>query len=175
MESDHAFADYNMQNIVVQNVGVSLAADGKFGLAQHMVPLSYGKILRIGVDAVLIPMVDSSAQNLGQLMNNLVDCQAVGSMAASALGFSSFSGALATACTAGLNLAANKIYEKIEGISASALELGLTGDARALDTNNDDKIDKIQTGTWTGNATYAGTAAPLAGATFFGSRMGVTP
>jgi hypothetical protein len=175
IESDHAFADYSMQNIVVQNVGVTLAKDGKFGVAQHTVPLSYGRILHIGMDEVLIPMIDPTAQNLGQLLQHQVNCPALAAYVASQLPIGGFTGALTTACNAGLVVAANKIYEKIDGIDGSALQLGLTGDARALDSNNDDKIDKIQTGTWAGTSTYGTASAPLAGATFFGSRMGVTP
>ena len=53
----------------------------------------------------------------------------------------------------------------------SAMELGLTGAAKAVDKNGDRKFDTIQTGTWSGTCSYAGNPAPLAGATFFGERM----
>jgi hypothetical protein len=32
-------------------------------------------------------------------------------------------------------------------------------------------MDSIQTGAWTGNLSYSGTAAPLSHATFLGERM----
>lgn len=175
MTSDHAFSAYGMADITVPGVGITLAGDGKLDIAAHMVPLSYGKILRIGVDEVLIPMLDPTAQNLAQLLQHQVNCPQVGVLIQNAVynatGFNIGSSVGTTGCNAALVAAANKIYEQVEGIDGSALELGLTGTARARDTNNDRKIDVIQTGAWTGEATYAGTPAPLAGATFYGERM----
>jgi hypothetical protein len=175
MESDHAFSAYSMADIAVPGVGISLADDGKFEIAQHMVPLTYGKILRIGVDEVLIPMLDPSAQNLAQLLQHQVDCVTVGyfiqDAVYSATGFNIGYSVGQAGCNAALIAAANKIYQQVEGIDANALELGLAGTARARDTDNDRKVDTIQTGTWAGNASYAGTPAPLTGATFYGSRQ----
>jgi len=113
-------------------------------------------------------MIDPAAQNLGQLIQGLVDCNQVGTLVASQIGGFG-AGAITTACNLGLVAGANLIYSKIDGIDGSALEFGLTGTAKALDTNSDRKIDKIQTGTWAGNTSYAGTPAPLAAATFYAS------
>jgi hypothetical protein len=88
------------------------------------------------------------------------------------LGFSLGPTVFETACNAGLGFGAAAIYSKIDSIDASALEFGLVGTAKAVDTNADHKIDKIQTGQWTGTLSYSGTPAPLAaGATFVGTRM----
>jgi hypothetical protein len=170
VESDLAFADYNVANVVVQGVGVTLDNTGRLGIADHKVPLSYGKVLKIGLDGMVIPMLDPTAHNLGELMQHQVDCVAVGNMIASQIGGFG-AGALATACSAGLVAGANLVYSKIDGIDGSVLEFGLTGAAKALDKNGDKKIDSIATGQWTGNLSYAGTPAPLAAATFFGDRM----
>jgi hypothetical protein len=171
VESDLAFADYNVANVVVQGVGVTLDNTGKLGIADHKVPLSYGKVLKIGMDGMVIPMLDPTAHNLGELLQHQVDCVAVGNLIASQLPFGIGASALATACSAGLVYGANVVYQKIDAIDGSALELGLTGAAKALDKNGDKKIDTIQTGQWTGNASYAGTPAPLSAATFYGDRM----
>lgn len=170
VESDLAFSTYAMPNVAVPAVGITLSATGQFGIADHKVPLTYGKILRVGLDGVLIPMLDPSAQNLGQLLAGLVDCNQVGTLVASQIGGFG-AGAITTACNLGLVAGAGVIYAKIDGIDGSALEFGLTGTARGVDTNNDKKIDKIQTGTWAGNMSYAGTPSPLSAATFYGERM----
>ena len=170
IESDLAFSTYMMPNVAVPAVGVTLSATGQFGVADHKVPLTYGKILKVGLDGVLIPMINPAATNLGQLLQGLVDCNQVGTLVASQIGGFG-AGAITTACNLGLVAGAGVIYAKIDGIDGSALEFGLTGPARAMDTNGDKKIDKIQTGTWAGSMSYGGTPSPLAAATFYGERM----
>ena len=175
VESDYAFADYGVANTVVPGVGVTVDTTGKLGLADHKVPVAYGKVLRIGLDAAIIPSLDPTASNLGQLLQHQVDCQTVGQVmeqyCEDNFGFGPGSGTFQSACNAGLTAGANLIYSKIDAIDASALEFALTGTAKALDKNNDKKLDTIQSGTWAGTLSYAGTPAPLANATFFGSRM----
>ena len=170
VESDLAFADYQVANVVVPGVGVTLDATGKLGIADHKVPLTYGKVLKIGLDGMIIPMIDANAHNLAQLLADKVDCVAVGNLIASQIGGFG-AGALSTACSAGLVLGAGVVYSKIDAIDGSALEFQMTGSAKALDKNGDKKIDSIATGQWAGNLSYAGTPAPLAAATFFGERM----
>lgn len=175
VDSDYAFADYGVTNVVVPGVAVTVDATGKLGLADHKVPVQYGKVLRIGLDAAIIPTLDPTASNLTELLQHQVDCNAVGDAVNQAvvdtIGFGPGSGVFASACTSGLAAAANLIYSKIAGIDASALEFDMTGSAKVLDKDSDKKFDTIQTGTWSGTLSYAGTPAPLAGATFYGSRM----
>jgi len=170
VESDYAFADYQVPNVVTNGVPVTIDIMGNFGIAEHKVPLAYGKVLRIGLDAAIIPLIDPAASNLNELLEDKIDCAAVGQEIADALGFGGAS-TYEAACHGGLTLGANLVYQKIAAIDASLLEFDETGAAKALDTNNDHKVDKLQTGAWTGTLGYAGTPAPLGTATFFGSRM----
>jgi hypothetical protein len=170
VEQDVNFSDYQVANIVVQNVGIQMDTTGKLTIADHKLPVSYGKILRIGLDAVIIPTLDPSAQNLGDLLAHKVDCQKVGQAIADAIGFGGAS-TFSSACSGGLQAGAQLVYSKINDIDGSALEFGLTGTAKGVDTNGDKKIDKIQTGAWSGTLSYAGAPSPLAPATFFGTRM----
>ncbi|MCW5801408.1 MAG: hypothetical protein KIT31_03285 [Deltaproteobacteria bacterium] len=175
LESDHAFSDFGVSETVVSQIGVTVSKTGQLAIADHKVGLSYGKVIRIGLDAAIIPSLDPSAQNLGQLLQHLVNCNAVGTAindaVISTIGFGPGAGTFTSACNAGLVAGANFIYSKVDAIDGQAMELGLAGTAKALDKNNDKKLDTIQTGTWTGTATYAGTPAPLATATFYGERM----
>ncbi len=175
IESDHAFADYGVANNVTEGVSVAVDQQGKLNIGEHTVSVAYGAVLRIGLDAAVIPLVDSSAENLGDLFSNLVDCNQVGEYIrqaiASYFGYGGAASLYATACVAGLDLGANEIYDQIADIDGTALELGISGQARGIDSNNDGNVDKIQTGAWVGNVSYAGTPAPLSSATFFGERM----
>jgi hypothetical protein len=136
--------------------------------------LPYGGIIHIGLDAAIIPMVDSNAHNLGQLFADKIDCAAVGQYINDALvsnfGFGPGATAMQAACSAGLTAGANAIYAKIDAISSTALEFDTDGTAKATDTNHDYKVDALQTGKWEGTLSYAGTPAPLAPATFNGAR-----
>jgi hypothetical protein len=172
---DLAFADYQVANVVVPNIGVQLDAAGKLTIAQHALPLPYGGIIHIGLDAAVIPMVDSAAHNLNELLADKIDCLAVGTYINDALvsnfGFGPGAAAMQSACTAGLNAGANALYAKLNSVSATALEFDIDGSAKGADTNHDYKVDALQTGKWEGMMKYSGTPAPLAPATFTGSRM----
>lgn len=175
IESDHNFANFQIPNIVVNNVGVTLEPSGNLGIADHKMPLTFGKVLRVGLDGAIIPMIEPTASNLGQLLQKKVDCARVGILVrdaiASVIGYGGSASTYQTACNQGLAAGAQALYSKIDSIDSTALEFQLTGAARVLDKNGDKLADSIQTGTWTGNLSYAGTPAPLAGATFFGERM----
>jgi hypothetical protein len=175
VETDYNFADFHITNTVVNGVGVTVDPTGKLSLADHKVPLSYGAVLRLALDAAIIPSLDPSASSLNQLLADTIDCNAVGFYVEEAIesvfGFGPGAGTLAAACNVGLNAGATFVYNKLAQIDGSALELGLAGTAKIIDKTGDRKLDTIQTGQWTGNATYGGSPAPLATATFFGARM----
>jgi hypothetical protein len=175
VESDINFADHAMMPVSVANVGLTLDATGKLDIGEHKLPLSYGKVLRLGLDEMIIPSIDPTATNLQTLLTDLVDCAAVGQAINDALvdqfGFGGGAGTWQTACTAGLAFGSSAVYGKIDSIDSSALEFGLVGTAKAVDSNKDSKVDTIQTGKWTGTLSYAGTPAPLSAATFSGTRM----
>ena len=164
------FADYGMAPIPVENVGVTYETTGRLTIAQHAIPLSYGSVLRVGLDELIIPSIDPLADDLGELLQNQVDCNAVGWAIYDAIGFGSVS-TFEAACDAGLLAGANLVYSQLEGLDASAATFGITGEARATDTNADRKVDEITHGEWTGTLDIAGTQATLTDSTFAGARM----
>jgi hypothetical protein len=165
-----AFQDYDLENVVVPGVAVTLDATKSFGIGQHVLPISYGAVLRIALDEAIIPLLDPNAADLGDVLNNMVDCAAVGQQIANAVGFGG-AAVWQGFCVTGLDLAAQQIYDQITGIGASALDFDLAGTARAVDTNNDYYVDRLDGGLWTGTLTYSGTVAPLGTATFTGTRQ----
>ncbi|HEX8109622.1 MAG TPA: hypothetical protein VF516_17950 [Kofleriaceae bacterium] len=169
-KADLLFANYQLPNVQV-DTAVTMDATGQLTIAAHDLPLTYGKLLRLGLDAAIIPMIDSSAHNLNDLLAHQIDCKAVGNAIASAIDFSSAAGTLASACSAGLSAGASVVYNKITAIDGTALKFSINGSARAVDRNNDRQIDQIQTGTWAGTLAYGTTPTPLIPATFFGERQ----
>ncbi len=168
-EADYLFANYSLDNVVVNQVGVTNAS-GKLSIADHKLPLSFGKVLRMGLDGMIIPALDANASNLDQLLEDQVNCAAVGQAIADAIGFGGAS-TFEAGCHLGLTAGANLIYEKLTAIDATALDFDIAGTVRAVDSDNDGKADKLQTGAWTGTLSYASTPSPLAPATFYGARM----
>ncbi|HEX7843823.1 MAG TPA: hypothetical protein VF469_40390 [Kofleriaceae bacterium] len=170
-EGDFTFANYQVANVVVQNVGVTMDRTGQMMIAAHKLPLAYGQVLRLGLDAAIIPMIDSSAHNLNDLFAHKIDCTQVGTAVANALDLGFAAGTFKSACIAGLSSGANFVYAKIAAIDGNALQFSLNGTARGVDRNNDRKVDVIQTGTWSGTLAYGTTPTQLLPATFDGARM----
>jgi hypothetical protein len=169
-ELDFLFKDYGMSDVQVTNIPVSLDTTGKLTIADHHVPLSYGQMLHLAVDNVIIPLVDPAAVDLSDVLHDAVDCSNVGQYVYDAIGIGSPS-TFESACNAGLTFAASAIYAQIDRIDGSAFEFGITGTAKAVDRNGDGKADVIQVGKWGGTLSYAGNPAPLANATFKGTRL----
>ncbi len=172
---DLAFSAYSIANVVVPNVGITMDTSGGLAVADHKMALPYGGIMHMGLDAAIIPMVDSQAHNLNELFADKIDCTQVGTYINDALvsrfGFGPGAAIMTTACTGGLDAGANVIYAKINAVSATALEFDMTGTAQAADSNHDYKVDALNAGKWAGTLSYSGAPAPLAPATFVGSRM----
>jgi len=169
---DHIFAlaDYGMGAVSVPNVELTYDTTGKLTIGAHEIPLAYGSMLRIGLDELIIPALDPLANGLSDLLHDNVDCNAVGQAIYDAIGFGSV-GTYASACDSGLTAGANLIYSKINSLDSTALKFGITGNARATDTNGDKKIDEITHGAWTGTLEIGGIQAPLSNSTFAGARM----
>jgi hypothetical protein len=170
IELDYAFKDYNLTDISIPGVVVQLDQTGKLTIGEHKVPVSYGKVMRLALDEVIIPFVDPSAVTLEDLLKKIVNCHNVGIYVYEAIGIGSAS-TFESACNSGLHSGAQAIYTQIGKVDTAALEFGVTGIAKGLDSNHDGKMDKIQTGAWSGTLTYSGSAAPLARGTFIGSRL----
>jgi hypothetical protein len=169
-ELDFLFHDYGIADVKVTGIAVTLDSTGKLMIADHKVPLSYGAMLHLAVDNVIIPMVDPAAVDLNDVLHDAVDCTNVGQYVYDAIGIGSAS-TYESACNAGLTFAAHEIYAQIDKIDGSAFEFGISGVAKAVDKNHDGKADAIQTGKWGGTLSYAGSPAPLANATFTGTRL----
>jgi hypothetical protein len=168
---DLLFTNYQLPNVEVSSIAVTMDPTGQLTIAAHDVPLSYGKLLKLGLDAAIIPMIDPSAHDLNSLLTHVVDCAAVGQTIADFIHFSSAAGALQLACTEGLAFGTSAVYAQITGIDTSALEFSINGSARAVDRDNNRQIDHIQTGTWAGTLAYGTTPTPLIPAAFFGERQ----
>lgn len=167
--SQFLLSDLGMTNLMAPNLGYS-QTDDRTDIAQHQFPLSYGAVLMVALNEVIIPQLDPSATNLQTLFNNMIDCDALGVEIADYIGFLS-PGTYAAACRLGIGYAANYVEGRIRSLDSSALLLNIAGNARPMDTNTDRKIDILQNGTWTGSMSYANQPVTLGTSTFRGDRV----
>ena len=175
VQEDFNFTDYGATNIVVNNVGMTMDSTAKIAIAENQLPLAYGKVLEIGLNAAILPLVDPNATDLASFFADEIDCNSVGTFVEQAIendvGIDLGSSVFITACQAGLKAGANLIDTQLASISSTALNFDRTGTAKGVDTNSDGMIDSINTGAWSGTLTYTGAAsAPLDAATFTGKR-----
>jgi hypothetical protein len=171
VDLDFEFADYNIAVVTVPNVQVTLEQNGKLLIEKHRVPLKYGAIMRLALEEAILPMIDPSLTDLESLLLSVINCQAVGQYIYNAIEVGSPS-TFESACRTGIGLAENALYRALDNIDASALEFEIFGTSRAVDRNDDGKMDEIQSGRWTGGVWYAGSPASLSDASrFFGKRI----
>jgi hypothetical protein len=170
LELQYMFKDYGSGDVEAAGLQVTLDPTGKLMISEHKIGLPYGTVLRIGLDEFVIPLVDPTAVTLHDVLKNVVNCQAVGQYVYEAVGIGSAS-TFHSACNAGLLAASALVYSQLTKLNESALEFGINGLAKAIDNNKDGKMDKIQTGAWSGTLSYAGTGAPLAKGQFHGVRL----
>jgi len=169
-----SMADLSMENIVVENVPFRMENETKVYVGEHSFPLSYGSIVMLALNEVIIPMIDPFATNLYELLEGLVDCYSIGAQLSDLLGFGSPS-LYEGACEIGLSAAATEIENQIRSIDDAGVLLTISGDAKPQDTNTDRKVDVLTGGLWEGTISYAGTPAALArpNNTFRGERMAI--
>ena len=172
VDHEYKFVDHDIEIITATGLPVTLDITRKLSLGRHQFPLAYGHVIRIGLDEAIIPALDPNAHNLNQLLAGMVDCGALGQQIADALGFGG-AAIYAGACTLGLDAAADAMYAQIANIDSSALDFDMSGASATVDLDGDYDVDRLENGVWTGTLGYAGTAAPLANATYNATKIEV--
>jgi hypothetical protein len=157
---DFALADYNVANIEVEGMQVTLAQTGELAFSEHHYAIGYGTMLRIALDKGIVPLFDPSAQNVGDLLKDVVNCEAVGQYVYDVIGLGSPS-TFHSACNAGLAATSATLYAQLQRLDDDKLEITLAGNARGVDKNRDGKMDEIQNGAWIGELSYASQPAAL--------------
>jgi hypothetical protein len=141
-------------------------------VGQHSFPVSYGALIVVAMNELIIPALDPFASNLEELFGNAIDCYAIGLELAATIGLGSpdlYEGA----CEIAISAAAHEIEDTIAELGVFVFTI--SGDAKPQDTNTDRKVDVLLNGLWEGTLSYSGTPATLArpDQTFRGERMNV--
>jgi len=161
-------ADLGVQNQTRDDLPFSMIAETKVTIGDHAFNVPYGALLLVGLDQVIIPMIDPYADNLADMFLDAINCQQVGITLASEIGFGS-SSLYQGACEIGLNAAAGFIEDQLRELQG--MDLSIAGEAKPMDTNTDAKVDVLMNGQWAGQVSYLGTPATLQDSTFRGDRQ----
>jgi hypothetical protein len=153
----------------IASTTVTLDLTGALAIGASSLDLPYGRLLRLGFDRAVVPNVVFGADDLADALAQLVDCDSLGELFAAKVGVGSVS-LYSTACQAGMIALATEFYDRLATIDTSPFQLAATGTAVGVDLDGDGVMDRIDDGVWTGTSSYDGTAAPLVGATFTGTR-----
>lgn len=175
VKTTFSMPELSMTDIPIENVAFSKSADDtKVTIGEHGFPLSYGTMLVVALNEVIIPQIVPGADNLPELLLHYINCTEVGNTLADEIGFGSPS-LYEGACELGLNAAGFAIEAQLRSIDGEAVVVTIHGDARPVDNNTDRKVDVLQNGLWEGTISYAGTPATLARPDnkFRGDRMAI--
>jgi hypothetical protein len=169
---DATLAQLDMDNIVVDHIPVTLSGESRIAIGDHSLPLSYGTLVVLGLDNVVIPLLSPGAGNVAELLADLVDCAMIGEEIyefLSILNADFFESLCSTAISAGGQILEGKLRE----IGGRASEFKIHGDVRLADTNSDRTVDTLVGGEWEGRLLLGNESATLArpNQKFTGSRM----
>lgn len=170
-EYSFSMPELSMTNIVASELPFRITEDeSSVIIGDHAFPLSYGSMLIVALNEIIIPLVNPGSEDLYELLADLIDCSAVGQAMSDAIGFGS-PGLYEGACVLGINAGAGFLIDQIESLDGEGMVLGINGDAKPMDTNTDSLVDVLLNGEWAGDVTYAGNPAPLSDSSFRGDRM----
>jgi len=145
-------------------------------VGEHEFPVSYGSLLTVALNQVIIPSVSPGSNNLGDLFASLLNCNAIANelydFISAEFGWGGSVSLYEGACELGLNAAANAIMQQIQNLDNDGLVIKMSGTAKPMDTNTDAKVDVLRNGKWNGTISYAGTPASYSDAAFDGEKMG---
>lgn len=172
--TEHAYTldELERDPVTVEGIGFQFS-ENTITVSEHSIPLQYGGFLAMVLDDVIIPEINANAEDLGDLLLDLVDCEAVGVGIYQRLGFLS-ADVYEGACVLGLESGAGYVMNKLVSIDEEAqVRLIIAGTAHAADQSGDRRIDTFSSGEWAGAIDYAGSMGTLLenANTFSGQRM----
>jgi hypothetical protein len=161
----------DVDNVEAKSVSFTLADNERdISLGEHSLPLSYGAMIRIALEQVVIWQL-TGQNSLEGLLKAYVPCDKVAEWLEERN--LNLGGLGEAACMSALGLAANELMKLIDGLDDDGLHLNIGGTARPVDTNRDGKPDVFTDGRWNGELTYAGrVSATIDGARFRAERIG---
>jgi hypothetical protein len=152
--------DLGMPEPMAQNIPGSVVGETTLNIGEHGFDVSYGRLILIALDRVIIPQLDPNANSIGQLLNDQIDCQSIGQSISSFVGFGSQQ-FWAGACTGAITAVGNLLEAEILRIDQTAGHLDWQGHATMVDHDMNRVVEALNPGRWTGTFLIAGETSTL--------------
>jgi len=143
---EYAFDDLKADSLEKYSIAVSGTNGANLTIKEHDIEVPYAQMLATVLDQVVVPAIDTDADDLGEALQGLIDCDSVGADIYASLQFGS-ANVYASGCRSALNAVGNQIVSKIGDIDNLTFAVTLDGKATAADSNSDGKADSIS-GNW---------------------------
>jgi hypothetical protein len=157
---EYTAAEVELGTVRAENIATTLMQN-KVNIAEHSLPLSYGRILVFVLNHVIIPSATPFAGSLEDLLVANVDCDAIGWDVYYQVNLGSQS-LYESACLSALDAASDALEDALRGVDGSGSALVIKGDATPADMTNDGKVDRLMNGLWEGSFRIGGASATLA-------------
>jgi len=161
---DWTLEELNVADVEAKEIPITKDNKNMLVIGNHAMPLTYGSIIVVALEQGIIPLFDDQADDLGDYLQNQVDCDKVGQSIYDNGGDeipltspSTYEGL----CEFGLEATAGLIIDQILKIDDVGVQLDIKGIARPRDTDGDRKPDRLQAGKWSGYIDYAGSQAEM--------------
>jgi hypothetical protein len=158
VDHEYTMSELELEDSKTQGIKVSLRGTSKLGIAEHQLPVHYGHMIAFVLDHAIIPAIDPSAHNLGELLPKIIDCAAVGQVLSTQIGVGP-PVLYEIACNTGLAVGGALIEKQLESVEAQA-QLTIAGDAKPKD-GGDGKIHRLDFGQWEGQLAFPAGATKL--------------
>ena len=60
------------------NIPGSVMGEQVLNIGEHTFDVSYGQLILVALDRVIIPQFDPNANSIGEFLNDQIDCQSIG-------------------------------------------------------------------------------------------------
>jgi hypothetical protein len=157
---EYTAAEVELGMVRAENIATMLVQN-KVSIAEHSLPLSYGRILVFVLNHVLIPSATPFAGSLEDLLLANVDCDAIGWDVYYEVNVGSQS-LYESACLSALDAASDALEDALRGVDGAGSALVIKGDATPADMTGDGKVDRMMNGLWEGSFRIGGESATLA-------------
>ena len=153
--------DLGMPEPTALDIPGSVVGEQTLNIGEHHFDVSYGQLILVALDRVIIPQLDPNANSIGTFLADQIDCQSVGQSISNAVGFGS-SQFWASACTGALNAVGTAIESEILRIDQTGAQLDWQGHATMVDHDMNRVVESLNPGRWTGTFLIAGQTSTLA-------------
>jgi len=155
-----SFVSLRMPEPLAMNIPGDVQMQTTLLIGRHQFQVSYGRLILIALDQLIIPLLDPAASSMSQFLTDQINCVQVGASIANAVGVGT-PAMWASACQNAITAVSNAIESEILRIDTTGAQLDWQGTATLVDHDSDRVVEALDPGRWTGTFLIAGQTSTL--------------